>query len=97
MPENHNCEGLRRIKENPQWRDYATQVRKREASLEATGRRERLDREEDARRPGLFRRPTLPRTSSWYPSQSVEAMKRNMVSVLVVVLVAAILIRVLLL
>lgn len=94
LPENHNCEGLKRIKETPQWRDYATQVRKREAIASGPRYHERWDREEEASH-GMFRGRRLPflGKSSITPSSDVESMKRILIALLFIVLFAAITIR----
>ncbi len=95
LPENHHCEGLSDIRNRPRWRDYATQVRRREAQTTGPRRRERWDREEDSRSGGFPIRSPFSVRPSWYPSNGVEAMKRNMVALLIASLAAALAIRIL--
>ena len=95
LPENHGCEGLRRMRENPRWRDYASQVKRRESPTKGPTRRERWDREEESMGRPLGR-IRVPGSSSWYPSGKAEAAKKNLVVVLVVSLVVVLTIRFLL-
>ena len=94
LPENHNCEGLRRIKENPRWRDYAAQVRRREAAAPAR-RQEGWDRQEDSGRRGFPGRIPFPTRATWGPSGDISKLKSRFALVLITALAVAIAVRLL--
>jgi hypothetical protein len=91
LPESHECDGLRDLRETPRWGDYAKQVRKRDANVPQPLLQGRWDREEDARRmpfgggpSSLFGRPR---------DADVDRVKTVLILLLFMVLVAAIVIR----
>ena len=95
LPENHRCEDLKKIRENPRWGDYASQVERRKSPL-PSARRESWDKEEESRGRLPLGGVRLPGSSSWYPSGKAEAAKRNLVLILVACLTVALSIRFLL-
>lgn len=96
LPENHDCDGLRRLRENPRWRDYATQVKRRNSSVSQPSHREKWDREEEKRGRLPIGGIRMPGSSSWYPSGQADAAKKNIVIILLMALTAAMIIRFLL-
>lgn len=91
LPEKHDCTGLERMKENPAWKNYAIEVRKREAMPRASFR-ERWDREETSRT-GSFRGPgSFLGSPSVYQAADVEGAKRMLVVLLLASLVMALMI-----
>jgi hypothetical protein len=96
LPENHQCEGLQRIRENPRWGDYASQVKRRRSPLPSASRRDKWDKEEESRGRFPLGGVRLPGSSSWYPSGKAEAARRNLVLILVACLIVTLSIRFLL-
>ena len=92
LPENHNCEGLRKMKENPRWRDYAAQIRRRESAV-GQRRHERWDSEEDSRRPGFPRRIPFGSRSLFERSGDTAILRRNFIMILITALAAAIAVK----
>jgi len=92
LPEKHDCVGLERMKENPAWRNYAIEVRKREAAVPRTSFRERWDKEETSRSrlrgPGSFLG-----SPSGYETADVESAKRMLVILLLAALIIALMMR----
>lgn len=85
LPENHDCPGLKGLRENPRWRDYAKQVHRR-SEASGTARSGRWDREEERGFPG---RSFL----AGGASSEVESVKRILIFILIISLAAAIVIH----
>ena len=94
LPENHECVGLRRIRENPRWRDYAAQVRRREVA--APRRQDRWDIQEDSGRRGFPGRIPFSTRAPWETPGDVSTLRRNFAIVLITALVVAIGVKLLL-
>ena len=91
LPENHRCEGLTRIRENPRWKDYAAEVRRRQTEAKRSTSQDRWDREE-ARGHRFLRGSPFSRG----PSDGTQGMRTYLLAILLVSVVAAIAIKVLL-
>ncbi len=95
LPENHQCPGLTNLKDNPRWRDYAAQVRRRDATL--VPRHDRWDREEESARSRIFGGSSRsPFGAPVRASRDIESIRNAFAGLLMVLLVLALMIRLLL-
>jgi len=93
LPENHECSGLRDLRQRPNWSDYAAQVQRRESIARGVAPSSRWDLQEEGRgaRPSFGR---LRPASSTYGE--VERLRSIFVTILILVLLIAVAVKLLL-